>query len=245
MALAIFVGLLAGCGPKEPEPTPTPMPTTVSVTGVSLDKTSLTLVEGSSETLTATISPDNADNKKFSWKSSATGVATVDDSGKVTAVKAGSATITVTTADGGKTASCSVTVTEAPKIVIDGNTAKVPVQGGTAEFPIQYNTSYTIEIEQAAKDWLHFVETKAMQSGTLVFKVDAYEGAARTGKATVKSDDGKVAPITLTFEQEAFIAVSSVQVTPETAEIEVGETLALTATVLSSCTLVRWASWHP
>ena len=243
LALALSAGIFAGCGTKEPQPEPTPTPTTVAVTGVSLDKASLSLPEGSSETLTATVSPDNADNKKVSWKSSATGVATVDDSGKVTAVKAGSATITVTTADGGKTASCSVTVTEAPKIVIDGNKAKVPVQGGTAEFPIQYNTSYTIDIEQSAKEWLHFVETKAMQSGTLVFKVDANEGAARTGKATVKSDDGKIDPITLTFEQDAFIAVSSVEVTPETVELEIGETVTLKATVLPDDATDKTITW--
>ena len=154
--LVMAAGLSISCGPTEPDPDPTPA--TVAVTGVSLDKTSLDLIEGGTETLTATVSPDNATNKKVSWKSSDTAVATVDDNGKVTAVKAGSATITVT-ADGGKTATCSVKVTEQAKIVITGNTAKVPARGGTAEFKIQYNTSYTIEIEQSAQSWLHFVET--------------------------------------------------------------------------------------
>ena len=206
-AVTMSAVLFSGCQKPEPiptpSPTPSPSPTTVAVTGVSLDKSSLSLQEGASETLTATISPGNASNKTVSWKSSNTGVATVDG-GKVTAVKAGTATITVTTADGGKTATCAVTVTEQATIAITGNSAKVPFSGGTAEFPIQYNTSYTVEIEQSAKDWLHFVETKAMQSGTLIFKVDANEGEARTGKATVKSNDGAVDPITLTFEQEAF-----------------------------------------
>ena len=249
LALSLFVGIIAGCETKEPTPTPTPdppsKPTTISVTGVSLSKTILTLVEGTSETLTATMSPENASDKSVSWKSSATDVATVDDSGKVTAVKAGFATVTVTTKDGSKTATCSVTVTEAPKIVISGNTAKVPVQGGTAEFPIQYNTSYTIEIEQSAKDWLHFVQTRAMESGTLVFSIDANPGEARTGKATVKDNEGKLTPITLTFEQDPYIAVTSVQVTPESAELEVGETLTLTAKVLpddATDKTVTWAS---
>lgn len=245
---ALFACVFAGCGSVEPTPTPTPTPATVAVTGVKVNKTALTLEEGNSETLTATVSPDNASNKSVTWKSSATDIATVDGSGKVTAVKAGSATITVTTADGGKTADCSVTVTEQAKIIITGNTAKVPVQGGTADFNIQYNISYTVEIEQSAQSWLHFVETKAMQSGTLIFKVDANEGEARTGKATVKDDEGKVSPITLTFEQEPFIAVSSVLVTPETAEIELGETLALTVAVLpedATDKTVTWESGQP
>ena len=79
------------------------------VTGVSLDKTTATLTEGETLTLTATVNPDNATNKNVSWKSSNTSVATVSN-GKVTALKAGTATITVTTEDGSKTATCSVTV---------------------------------------------------------------------------------------------------------------------------------------
>ena len=80
-----------------------------NVESVSLDKTNITLTEGDSETLTATVYPDNATNKNVSWKSSNTSVATVNN-GVVTAIKAGTATITVTTEDGGKTATCQVTV---------------------------------------------------------------------------------------------------------------------------------------
>ena len=83
---------------------------TVSVTGVSLDKTELSLTVGDTETLTATVAPANAANQSVTWASSAPSVATVDAAGKVTAVGAGTATITVTTVDGGKTAACTVTV---------------------------------------------------------------------------------------------------------------------------------------
>ena len=69
--------------------------TNVEVTDIKLDETSLILEIGKSETLTATISPNNATNKTLSWSSSNTAVATVDANGKVTAKKAGSATIIV------------------------------------------------------------------------------------------------------------------------------------------------------
>ena len=82
----------------------------VNVTEVTLDKTELTLTEGETETLTATVKPDNADNRKVTWSSDKTDVATVDGAGKVTAVKPGEAVVTVTTEDGGKTATCRVTV---------------------------------------------------------------------------------------------------------------------------------------
>ena len=94
---------------------------TYKVTGVSLNKDSLTLDVSSSETLNATVAPNNATNQKVTWTSNAESVATVDESGNVEAVAPGTATITVTTADGGKTATCEVTVTA----------ASVPVTGVT------------------------------------------------------------------------------------------------------------------
>ena len=84
----------------------------VSVTGVTLNKTTLTLSKGASETLTATVAPTNATNKKVTWTSSDPAVATVDASGKVTGVANGTATITVTTEDGGYTATCAVEVAD-------------------------------------------------------------------------------------------------------------------------------------
>ena len=86
------------------------------VTGVSLNTDSLSLEVGESETLTATITPSNATDQNVTWSSNNESVATVDTSGKVTAIKAGTATITATAADGsGKSASCSVTVKAPPE----------------------------------------------------------------------------------------------------------------------------------
>ena len=82
----------------------------VPVTGVTLDKETMNLTAGSTGTLTATITPENATNKDLTWTSDKEEVATVSD-GVVSAVAAGTAHITVTTADGGKTATCVVTVT--------------------------------------------------------------------------------------------------------------------------------------
>lgn len=84
----------------------------VHVTSVSLNKNTLSMEEGDTEQLTETVLPANATDKSVSWSSSNNAVATVNSSGLVTAVSAGSATITVTTTDGGYTASCAVTVTQ-------------------------------------------------------------------------------------------------------------------------------------
>ena len=82
---------------------------TYPVESVSLDKNEVEMTEGEQTTLTATVNPSNATNKNVTWSSSDNAVATVAN-GKVTAVKAGTATITVTTEDGNKTATCTVTV---------------------------------------------------------------------------------------------------------------------------------------
>ena len=109
-ALSAVAAVIAfsGCGGKEQEQ---PKPDPVKVSGVSIDKPTLSMTEGETANLTAIVMPENATNKAVAWKSGNSGVADVDASGKVTAVKAGTSDITVTTADGGKTATCKVTVT--------------------------------------------------------------------------------------------------------------------------------------
>ena len=84
--------------------------TVVHVSGVSLSETAKTIKVGEDFKLTATVSPNDAANKNVSWSTSDSSVVTVDQTGKVTAIKEGQATITVTTEDGNKTASCTVTV---------------------------------------------------------------------------------------------------------------------------------------
>ena len=83
----------------------------IQPTGVSINKSSVSLKVGESTSLTATVSPSNATNKNVTWSSSNTSVATVNSSGIVAAVSKGKTTITVSTSNG-KTASCAITVSE-------------------------------------------------------------------------------------------------------------------------------------
>ena len=93
----------------------------VAVTGVTISDATATITTGSTKTLTATVAPEDATNKSVRWTSSDDAIASVDDEGVVTAVAAGSATITVTTVDGNFTAICAVTV-EAATIAVTGVT---------------------------------------------------------------------------------------------------------------------------
>ncbi|WP_340389912.1 immunoglobulin-like domain-containing protein [Paenibacillus sp. FSL E2-0151] len=96
----------------------------VPVSEISLDKTTLSIVEGQSGQLTATVTPANATKKAVTWSSSNTAVVTVSATGQVTAVAPGTARITVTTVDGGFSSSATVTVTPS----VDG-TPQAPSSG--------------------------------------------------------------------------------------------------------------------
>ena len=112
---------------------------TISVTSVSVSPTSKTLTVGDTQQLTATVSPSNATNKAVSYASSNSNVATVSSSGLVTAVGTGSATITITTDDGGKTATCSITVTASSATV-----SSVTVSPSTLSLDLNGETTGTL-----------------------------------------------------------------------------------------------------
>lgn len=120
------------------------IPVPVSVTGVSLNKGATFLTIGGTEKLTATVAPSNATNKNVSWSSSNQSVATVSN-GTITAVASGSVTITVTTEDGNKTATCSVTVAAANP---DGSTT---MRIGNNDYKT-YNYNGTIWMVQNSKE---------------------------------------------------------------------------------------------
>ena len=106
--LIILTGILwVSCEKNEREP----QPQMVEVSAVMLNKTTLSMIAGNSETLIATVVPENAMNKAVVWSSNNGAVATVDREGKVTALAAGTTTVTVITGDGGYTATCEITVT--------------------------------------------------------------------------------------------------------------------------------------
>ena len=103
-----------------------------SVKSVELNKTKLTMIKGKSETLKATINPDNATDKNVTWKSSNEKIAKVDKNGNVTAISPGTTTITVTTKDGNKKATCNVTV-QIPVTSVKLNKTKLTMIKGRNE----------------------------------------------------------------------------------------------------------------
>ena len=166
----------------------------IGVESVSLDKTEATLEVGETVTLTATVLPENAGNKSVTWHSSAENVATVDENGVVTAKAAGTATISVLTADGNKEATCTVTVTapvtEVTGVTLDKTSATLDV-GGTVTL------NATIAPENATDT---SVTWKSSDTSVAVVNDNGVVTAVKAGTATitVTTANGKTATCTIT-----------------------------------------------
>jgi formylglycine-generating enzyme required for sulfatase activity len=174
-------------------------PVVVSVTGVSLNTVALPLFVGDTATLTATVEPANATNKAIVWTSSDIAIATVSEVGLVTAVAEGMAVITVTTSDGGKTASCAVTVIPIAVTGVSLNTAALSLFTGDTAHPIA--TVAPANATNQAVTWTSSDPAKATVSNTgLVTAVAA--GAATITVRTV--DGGKTASCVVTVTSLTF-----------------------------------------
>lgn len=158
---------------------------TVALKSISLNKTSLTIKEKSSEKLSVTFNPSTATNKKVTWRSSNTNIVTVDSSGNVTAIRPGSATITVVSNDGGYVATCKITVEEISKKVTsvsldkkelnlvagEKSTLKVTVNPDYAE---NKNVTWSSSNESIAT--VQNGEITAIAPGTTEIKVTSVDG---------------------------------------------------------------------
>ena len=205
----------------------------VPVEGISLDAGNLTMTVGSTATLAADVSPNNATQPLVIWSSSDSQVATVSHTGVVKANKAGTAIITATSYDGGRSASCRVTV----------KTAEVPVTGVVLDrtaLNMVYGTSETLTATVTPLNASERTVTW-ISDNTAVATVDSNGKviAIGVGSATVTaSAGGKSARCTVVVTP---IQVSGIAL-PD-ANIVVGATVALTATVTPASAANREVTW--
>ena len=142
---------------------------TVKVSGVTIDQNSIILNIDASIPLTATVTPENAADKSVTWSSSNESVATVTPDGIVSAVAAGEATITVTTTDGGKTATCKVTVNKKAGAISYATTSVNKTFG---------DANFTNELTKTGDGTVTY-----SSSDTKVAEVDS-----KTGEVTIKGN---------------------------------------------------------
>ena len=218
----------------------------VAVTEVRLDKTATTLFEGDTEELMATVMPENATDKGIEWKSDNESVATVSQTGLVTALKDGSATITVITNDGGFSASCEVTV---KKKVIAVTGVKLSAASMTLREGDKGTLTATVEPANATNknvEWwtsdLDVVSVTSTSGGS-----NGYVEARGAGKATVtvKTEDGEFsASCEITVEKKE-VPVTGIALDQSSLLLPVGNTYALKAHVQPSNATdqdIKWGS---
>lgn len=206
-----------------------------AVSGVSLNKTSTTITQEGSEQLTATVAPSYATNKNVTWSTSNSSVATVSNTGLVSGVNAGTATITVTTEDGGFTATCTVTVTAVYHVTgVSLSPAALALHPGE-------NSSLTATITPSNATnknvaWSTNNSSVATVSGGTVSAV-----SAGTATITVTTEDGgKTASCTVTVTD---VAVSGVTLNKSSLTIARLGTETLTATVAPSNATNKNINW--
>ena len=205
-------------------------------TGVSLDKTSATIDAGSSITLKATVQPSTAANKSVVWKSSDPKVASVSN-GKVTGASEGTATITVTTVDGGCTATCKVTVKGSVSVTgvsLDKTSATIDV-GGSITLKATVKPS---DATDKSVVWTSSSSKVASVSNGKVTGVSA-------GKATITVttvDGGYKATCEVTVK-DSTVSVTGVSLSSKDATVKEDVNIELKATVTPSNATNKNVSW--
>lgn len=199
----------------------------VAVTSITLDKTSLSMKVGETETITAIVSPDNATDKTVEWGSSDVAVATVAD-GIITAKKSGEATITAKS--GSCIAECKVTITvSAESVTLDKTSLSLAI-GESATL------TATVKPDDATDKTVAW-----SSSDESVAKVDNGKvTAVKSGKATVTAKCGvKTAECAVTVT----VPVSSITLDKTTLSLVIGESFTLTATVKPDDATDKTVTW--
>ena len=214
---------------------------TISVDSVELDKRSITIEEGKTEVLIATVLPENATNKKINWSSTDKSIATVIG-GVITGKKAGKTTVTVTTVDKELTASCEVTVknAETPHVSVESvnlNENSITIEEGKTKTLIA-----TVMPENATNkniDWSSTDESVAtVKNGVIEGK-----GPGKTTVTVTTVDKELKASCEVTVEAKT-IPVDSIKLNKTSTTIKEGTTETLIATVMPENATNQKVDWE-
>ncbi|MDY6933799.1 MAG: Ig-like domain-containing protein [Spirochaetota bacterium] len=235
VGLVMFLGIgLVGCGDDDGGSDIPIIPGSTAVTGITLNKSSTTIGLGSTEQLTATVEPSDAADKSVSWSSDNEGVATVASDGTVTAIAVGTATITVTTTDGGFTDECEVTtvIIDVTGVSLNKSSTSIPV-GSTEQL------TATVEPSDAADK---SVSWSSDNEGVATVASDGTVTAIAVGTATITVET-TYGGFTADCEVTVIIPVTGVTLNKGSTTINVGSTEQLTATVEPSDATDKSVSW--
>ncbi len=210
----------------------------IPVLGISLNKSETTIDVGSTEALSVTFNPTNATNKSITWTSSDTSVATVSNSGVVSGVKAGTATITATSQENGKTATCVVTVND-PIVHVTGvtlNKNSTTIDVGKTEF---------LEATVTPNNVTNKNVTWSSSDTSIATVIDGVVTGVKAGTATitVRTVDGNKTATCLIKVNNPVVHVTGVSLEFTDVSIEVGATWHFTATISPNNATNKNVTW--
>ena len=203
----------------------------VAVTGVKVTPTIVDLKVNETKQLTITVEPDEATNKNYTCESNNKSVATVDNTGLITAIGAGTATITITTEDGGKTVTCTVIVTEggSPSFALSATTLNVTAAGTTLGVNVTSDKAWTLDYDSSVT-WLKASPKGGVGSQAVTFTVEKNESTVeRTVVVTFKQAETKKLKLTITQEEAKSVHVPllGISLTESALKLKVGTSTTL------------------
>lgn len=212
------------------------------VTGISINKSVIELIEEEFEQLIATITPDNASDKEINWTSSDISVAMVSPDGTVYAIKPGQATIMATTADGGFVALCKIKV-KAREVI--ATSIQISPSSKTVAIGETIKLNALLEPENVTNANLSWTSSNP---NIATVDVNGLVKAIAEGKTQIiatTTDGSNLSAICEIMVEKQFIGISQIQITPSNAKIAIGKTLQLNAIIAPSdatSTNLLWSS---
>lgn len=204
----------------------------IAVSSITINKTELAMKKGDQAVLTATVKPDNATDKTVSWQSSSPEVASVDQTGKVSALKSGTATITATA--GELTATCEVTVSN-PVVSIVLDKQSLTLEEGQ-------ETVLTATIDPADADEQTISWSSSDEAVVTVDQAGKVK-AVKEGTATITASVGNLSAVCKVSVYQKVIQATSVTLSKTSLSLEKGKSEQLTATVKPDDTTDKTVSW--
>lgn len=221
-----------------------------AVTGVTLDRTTLSLEMGETATLVATVLPEEARDKTVTWSSGNTAVATVDQQGKITTVSPGTAQITVTTKDGSFSASCALTVVE--RVVPITSISYEEKDGRTVK--LNMGESYTIRVKVSPDNATEQIKVSPAINCPVVCEVTKETGTPywnvlvtalyKTGTGAIFIDSASGSYSTQVMFSISKINVTGIKLDRTEATMRVGQTMTLTPTIAPSNASIKTVRWE-
>ncbi|MEP6803143.1 MAG: Ig-like domain-containing protein [Flavobacterium sp.] len=208
----------------------------IPVASVSVSPNTANLYAGNTQQLSATIAPANATNKTVTWSSNNTAIATVNSSGLVTAISAGTATITATTQDGNKIATATITVNPNSNFTVYfykpsawGTGIKIYYWSALPTGVLADASWPGVNMNNAGNGWYSYTFTNVI-STNIIFN----DGTSQTANLSRNKTGWYMNDIWYDSNPGTVVAVTSISLSPTTASLSVGATQQLTPTVLPS-----------